>query len=72
MLIQSSMKIKHVISHIRHFIYFQRIWDKGSAKEVRGPVRVIHRFVNMPEQTAEFYNETTKQFENVSTLQSCI
>lgn len=34
--------------------------------EVIGPVRVVHRYVNMPEQSAEFYNETTRKFEKVN------
>lgn len=34
--------------------------------EVIGPVRVVHQYVNMPEQSAEFYNETTGTFEEVS------
>ncbi|KMQ94923.1 neutral ceramidase-like protein [Lasius niger] len=33
--------------------------------EVVGPVRVVHQYVNMPEQSAEFYNETTGQLEEV-------
>ncbi|XP_031838351.1 neutral ceramidase [Nomia melanderi] len=42
-----------------------RLWQSGNAKEVIGPIRVVHQFVNMPEQTAEFYNETTKRLEEV-------
>lgn len=42
-----------------------RLWLSGNAKEVIGPVRVVHRYVNMPEQTAEFYNETTSKLEEV-------
>lgn len=34
--------------------------------EVVGPVRVVHQYVNMPEQSAEFYNETTGQIEEVN------
>ncbi|EGI57362.1 Neutral ceramidase [Acromyrmex echinatior] len=33
--------------------------------EVIGPVRVVHQYINMPEQYAEFYNETTKKVEEV-------
>lgn len=41
-----------------------RLW-RGKRMEVIGPVRVVHRYVNMPEQSAEFYNETTRKFEKV-------
>lgn len=34
--------------------------------EVVGPVRVMHQYVNMPEQKAEFYNETTGKLEEVN------
>ncbi|PBC34777.1 Neutral ceramidase [Apis cerana cerana] len=33
--------------------------------EVIGPLRVVHRYVNMVEQTAEYYNETTQRTETV-------
>lgn len=42
-----------------------RLWMYGDAKEVIGPLRVVHRYVNMAEQTAEFYNETTKETQEV-------
>ncbi|XP_011300650.1 neutral ceramidase [Fopius arisanus] len=42
------------------------LWKKGSSKEVSGPVRVVHRYVNMPEQKAEYYNETTGRVEELS------
>ncbi|XP_053985097.1 neutral ceramidase [Hylaeus volcanicus] len=42
-----------------------RLWQDGNAKEVIGPLRVVHRYVNMPEQTVEFYNETTGETEMV-------
>ncbi|XP_017893250.1 neutral ceramidase isoform X2 [Ceratina calcarata] len=42
-----------------------RLWLYGEAKEVIGPLRVVHRYVNMVEQTAEFYNETSKEIEKV-------
>ncbi|CAK9823728.1 Neutral ceramidase [Anthophora retusa] len=41
-----------------------RLWH-GHAKEVIGPIRVVHRYVNMVEQTAEFYNSTTRKTEQV-------
>jgi hypothetical protein len=34
--------------------------------EVIGPVRVVHQYVNMPEQSAEFFNETTNKLEEAS------
>ncbi|XP_043588615.1 neutral ceramidase [Bombus pyrosoma] len=42
-----------------------RLWQYGDAKEVIGPLRVVHRYVNMVEQTAEYYNETTRRTETV-------
>lgn len=63
----------HACNHSRQFDlvflfkFLQRLWEKGrEATEVVGPVRVIHRYVNMPEQSAEFYNETTKKIEEVN------
>lgn len=41
------------------------LWEGGNAKEVIGPVRVVHRYVNMVKQSAEFYNTTTGQIEKV-------
>ncbi|XP_011498417.1 PREDICTED: neutral ceramidase [Ceratosolen solmsi marchali] len=41
------------------------LWISGTATEVKGPVRVVHRFVEMPKQKANFYNETTKKMEEV-------
>ena len=45
--------------------YFQRLWGSGQATEVKGPVRVVHRYVDMPKQKANFYNATTKKVEEV-------
>ncbi|XP_012141148.2 neutral ceramidase isoform X2 [Megachile rotundata] len=42
-----------------------RLWQYGNAKEVIGPLRVVHRYVNMAEQTAEFYNHTSGRTETV-------
>ncbi|CAL7938819.1 unnamed protein product [Xylocopa violacea] len=42
-----------------------RLWQYGDTKEVIGPLRVVHRYVNMAEQTAEYYNETTRRTEQV-------
>lgn len=42
-----------------------RLWQYGDVKEVIGPLRVVHRYVNMVEQTAEYYNETTQRTETV-------
>ncbi|XP_024944699.1 neutral ceramidase isoform X3 [Cephus cinctus] len=36
-----------------------RLWQGGNVTEVLGPIRLVHRFVDMPKQTAEFLNETT-------------
>lgn len=41
------------------------LWSSGMATEVKGPVRIVHRFVDMPKQKATFYNQTTKQQEEV-------
>ncbi|XP_076396193.1 neutral ceramidase isoform X4 [Megachile rotundata] len=43
----------------------KRLWQYGNAKEVIGPLRVVHRYVNMAEQTAEFYNHTSGRTETV-------
>ncbi|XP_012268113.2 neutral ceramidase [Athalia rosae] len=42
------------------------LWHGGTATEVTGPIRVIHQYVRMTEQTAQFYNESTKSFEEVT------
>lgn len=54
-------------SIIAHKIFQEstKLWRGDEAVEVIGPVRVLHRYVNMPEQSAEFYNETTKKLEEV-------
>ncbi|XP_029154974.1 neutral ceramidase [Nylanderia fulva] len=54
-------------SIIAHRIYQEakKLWQSDEAMEVVGPVRVAHQYVNMPEQTAEFYNETMGRFEEV-------
>ncbi|XP_011170954.2 neutral ceramidase [Solenopsis invicta] len=55
-------------SIIAHKIYQEsvRLWQSNQAvEEVFGPVRVVHQYVDMPEQSAEFYNETTGNFEEV-------
>ncbi|XP_043269436.1 neutral ceramidase [Venturia canescens] len=57
-----------IIAH-RIFDEAMSIWDKGNTREIRGPLRVVHRFVDMPKQTAEFYNETTKLIEQVTGCQ---
>ncbi|XP_015117152.1 neutral ceramidase [Diachasma alloeum] len=41
------------------------IWQRGSKAELKGPVRVVHRYVNMPGQRGEYYNETTGRVEEV-------
>lgn len=54
-------------SIIAHKLYEEsaRLWKNGNVMEVVGPVRVMHQYVNMPEQKAEFYNETTGKLEEV-------
>ncbi|XP_018311164.1 neutral ceramidase isoform X2 [Mycetomoellerius zeteki] len=54
-------------SIIAHRIYQEsiRLWQNNEAMEVIGPVRVVHQYVNMSEQSAEFYNETTKKVEEI-------
>ncbi|KAK9294787.1 hypothetical protein QLX08_010723 [Tetragonisca angustula] len=42
-----------------------RLWQYGNAKEVIGPIRVAHRYVNMAKQTAKYYNATTRRTEIV-------
>lgn len=55
-----------LISSVSIVLTWQRIWKSGERKEIVGPVRVVHRYVDMPEQSAEFYNETTGRVEEVS------
>ncbi|XP_032681175.1 neutral ceramidase [Odontomachus brunneus] len=54
-------------SIIAHKLYQEsaKLWQNGETTEIVGPVRVVHRYVNMPEQSAEFYNETTGHVEEV-------
>ncbi|XP_001606211.2 neutral ceramidase isoform X1 [Nasonia vitripennis] len=42
-----------------------KLWGSGSVTEVKGPVRIVHRFVDMPKQSATFYNATTQKVEEV-------
>lgn len=37
--------------------------------ELKGPIGVVHRFVKMPGQKAEFYNHTTKDIVEVEACQ---
>ncbi|XP_072745601.1 neutral ceramidase [Anoplolepis gracilipes] len=54
-------------SIIAHKVYQEaaKLWKSNKALEVAGPVRVVHQYVNMPEQSAEFYNTTTGKLEEV-------
>ncbi|CAG5078000.1 Similar to CDase: Neutral ceramidase (Drosophila melanogaster), partial [Cotesia congregata] len=43
------------------------IWnDRSALTELKGPVQVVHQFVKMPGQMAEFFNHTTNQMETVT------
>lgn len=53
--------------HATFPLFSQRLW-RGETVEVIGPVRVVHQYVNMPEQSAEFYNQTTGKSEEVNPL----
>ncbi|XP_014217172.1 neutral ceramidase isoform X3 [Copidosoma floridanum] len=55
-------------SIIAHKIFNEswNLWKSGTGKEVVGPVRVVHRFVDMPNQNATFYNETSGEVETVT------
>lgn len=55
---------------LRILLVSQRLWRSDNAMEIVGPVRVVHQYVNMPEQTAEFHNETTGKLEEVSNVRS--
>lgn len=46
-----------------------KIWNRDSSVEIKGPISVVHRFVKMPGQKAEFYNETSKETIEVETCQ---
>lgn len=48
------------------FFVSQRLWQSDEAVEVIGSVRVVHQYVNMPEQSALFYNETTDKVDEVN------
>ncbi|XP_014217171.1 neutral ceramidase isoform X2 [Copidosoma floridanum] len=54
-------------SIIAHKIFNEswNLWKSGTGKEVVGPVRVVHRFVDMPNQNATFYNETSGEVETM-------
>ncbi|XP_012227220.1 neutral ceramidase [Linepithema humile] len=58
-------------SIIAHKLYEEslRLWRSGEATEVIGPVRVVHQYVDMPKQSAKYYNHTTGQIEEV---QGCV
>uniref|UniRef100_A0ABD2WI80 Neutral ceramidase n=1 Tax=Trichogramma kaykai TaxID=54128 RepID=A0ABD2WI80_9HYME len=44
---------------------FQRLWIGDKTDQVKGPVRIVHRFVDMPKQSASFYNATSRKMEKV-------
>ncbi|XP_058788791.1 neutral ceramidase [Phymastichus coffea] len=54
-------------SIIAHKIFDEawNLWSSGMASEVKGPLRVVHRFVDMPKQKASFYNQTSGKVEEV-------
>ncbi|XP_063992674.1 neutral ceramidase [Diachasmimorpha longicaudata] len=41
------------------------IWQREPTLALKGSVRVVHRYVSMPGQKGQFYNETTGQTEEV-------
>ncbi|XP_066591652.1 neutral ceramidase [Prorops nasuta] len=53
-----------IIAH-RIFQEAMKLFQENSSREVVGPLRVVHRFVNMVNQTAEFFNESTGRVEEV-------
>ncbi|XP_034949883.1 neutral ceramidase [Chelonus insularis] len=55
-----------IIAH-KLFNESTNIWNKKNAVELKGPVRIVHRFVKMPGQKAEFFNQSTNNNEEVET-----
>lgn len=59
-------EIRGISRSYANLLSLQKLWRSDEAMEVAGPVRVVHQYVNMPEQSAEFYNETTGKLEEVN------
>ncbi|XP_043460805.1 neutral ceramidase [Leptopilina heterotoma] len=54
-------------SIIAHKLYEKSLdlWQNGNKTEVKGPIRIVHRFVDMTKQKANFFNETSKKVEEI-------
>lgn len=54
-------------SIIAHKLYQKSLdlWHGGNTTEIIGPIRIVHRYVDMTKQKAKFYNETTNEDEEV-------
>lgn len=53
-------------------IILQNIWNNGSGKELAGQVRVVHQYVNMTEQTVDYYDSSTNSTINVKGCEPAI
>jgi hypothetical protein len=49
-----------------YFGLFQELWNDDGAEEVTGPISVIHQFVDMPSQKAEYVDPVTYKRVQVS------
>ncbi|XP_044015434.1 neutral ceramidase-like, partial [Aphidius gifuensis] len=57
-----------IIAH-RLFHGSMNIWNNGSGKELTGEIRVVHQYVNMTEQTVDYYDSSTNKTVNVKGCQ---
>jgi hypothetical protein len=44
----------------------QEIWNDNAAQEVTGSLRVVHQFVDMPSQQAEYFDPVSRTSRLVS------
>jgi hypothetical protein len=45
---------------------FQELWNDKDAQEVTGSLGVVHQFVDMPSQEAEYFDRVTQKPVSVS------
>jgi hypothetical protein len=44
----------------------QELWNEEAPEEVTGPLGVVHQFVDMPSQKAEFFDPISRTSGSVS------
>jgi hypothetical protein len=44
----------------------QELWNDDAAREVTGPLGVVHQFVDMPSQQAEYFDPISRTSRSVS------